>query len=282
MNTNILNELQNKLGELPKAQRKVADYILTHSQSAGYMTIDQLAKEVQTSTTTIMRLAYTMGFSGYSDFSKNLLTNQKILNEEFLRNRQTASPDTLIANCADRCIDNICRTADLLNPETLEKAVTMIKNARHIYLLGAKSSFAAATDLYHLLSCLRDGCDLIGLNTGDLPERGAWITSEDLVIGISMSRYHSPVTSFFRLVKQRHAQTIAITDSYDVPFYDTADLIIPCCNKSLSFHNSLSGTVLVIDYLVTAYANQDYQQTSQTLKAFDDFLENWTWDHYPK
>jgi len=93
---NPILQLKSKVSELTESQRKVADYIIKNPVDVAFLTVEQLAGLVGTSTTTIMRLTFKIGYSGYSEFQKGL--------QEILRNR--ADPNTrLEANLKDG--DNI-------------------------------------------------------------------------------------------------------------------------------------------------------------------------------
>lgn len=54
--TDPLNTIKENLSQLTNAQRAIADYILKNSSDVAFLTINQLAQRVDTSTTTIMRL----------------------------------------------------------------------------------------------------------------------------------------------------------------------------------------------------------------------------------
>jgi DNA-binding MurR/RpiR family transcriptional regulator len=69
---NPIVKLQQKIGKLTETQRRVADYIIKHQLEVAFLTVDQLAGEVKTSTTTIMRLAFNLCYSGYTEFQKGL------------------------------------------------------------------------------------------------------------------------------------------------------------------------------------------------------------------
>ncbi|UOQ91907.1 hypothetical protein MUO14_15475 [Halobacillus shinanisalinarum] len=89
---NLLVNLKERISELTITQRKVADYILQNPSEVAFLTVDQLARKVGTSTTTIMRLTFTLGYTGYSQFQKGL--------QAILRNR-TAPHTRLETNLKD-------------------------------------------------------------------------------------------------------------------------------------------------------------------------------------
>ncbi len=67
---NPIDVLKAEVASLPKSQKLVVDYIIQHYNDVGFMTVEQLAKEVGTSTTTVMRLMNSVGYTGYTEFQK--------------------------------------------------------------------------------------------------------------------------------------------------------------------------------------------------------------------
>ncbi|MED3872593.1 MurR/RpiR family transcriptional regulator, partial [Priestia megaterium] len=55
---NPILKLKDNISQLTETQRRVADYILKNPVDVAFLTVDQLALTVKTSTTTIMRLTF--------------------------------------------------------------------------------------------------------------------------------------------------------------------------------------------------------------------------------
>src|SRR5690606_9390703 len=120
---NPIVKLQQKIGELTETQRRVADYIIKHPLDVAFLTIDQLAGVVKTSTTTIMRLTFNLGYSGYTEFQKGLqenLRNQAAPQMRLEANIKGIEEDDLWGRYAESQISNIQSTIDLISPEALE------------------------------------------------------------------------------------------------------------------------------------------------------------------
>ena len=65
----------NKLvasAQLPPKLRTVADYVINNLDTCRFLTANELAKTANVSYSTVIRLAATLGFSGYPDFQKFL------------------------------------------------------------------------------------------------------------------------------------------------------------------------------------------------------------------
>lgn len=61
-----------KAMSLTKTEKRIADYILDHIDMLGLKTITELAGEIGVSDTSIIRFLRSLGFSGYSDFKREM------------------------------------------------------------------------------------------------------------------------------------------------------------------------------------------------------------------
>ena len=63
----VLQRLTYYGTQLTKAQKTVADYMTEHMMEAAFSTVDKIAHTTGVSTTTVVRLALTLGYSGYAE-----------------------------------------------------------------------------------------------------------------------------------------------------------------------------------------------------------------------
>lgn len=64
--------IREKISSLSAGQKKVAEYILQHLDSFSYSTLAKLSKEISVSETTIIRLAYSLGFESFSEMQRTV------------------------------------------------------------------------------------------------------------------------------------------------------------------------------------------------------------------
>ena len=268
-------QLKNKVSELTATQRKVADYILKNPVDVAFLTIDQLAGIVGTSTTTIMRLSFNLGYSGYTEFQKGL--------QEILRNR--ADPKTrletnlkqgdksdLWVSCAENQINNIQSTLNMIPEETLKTVLGMLFSARQVYSTGIRSAIPVAQGLTYGLSRLLGKGELVIADLGEWTEKVIDFTSSDVVIAISFPRYSNKVIEFVKAAKENNALVISITDSYSSPLVKYSDIILPCNVSSFAFHNSIIAPMFLVDYIISAVAFENPDKTKERLDKIDTLL----------
>ena len=66
--------------ELRKSEKKVADYILLNKEKIGEMGLEEIARNSDVSTPTVIRFTKALGYEGLKEFKIALLKSSKLLN----------------------------------------------------------------------------------------------------------------------------------------------------------------------------------------------------------
>lgn len=272
METNLMDRLKLAAQTLPKSQGMAADFIVKNQREAAYMTIEQLASRVGTSTATVMRLATGLGYGGFTELIRELqeyLLSHPTLKDRFLQTDTTITEDELWVRVAEKHVQNIYATMELIDDRSLAHAVELIENAGRIYLIGIKACYQAASYLYLGLHRLLQNCELIDSPADDLAASLHAISPGDLLIGFTLPRYKSPVSKALSIARSRGAGTIAVTDGYLSPAAKEADVLLPFCYEALSFQYSPCAALVIADYLITAVSNRRPERTAEALDGVE-------------
>ncbi len=277
MEATVLQVLEEKMEDFTLAQRKVADYVLKNPAEVAFLTTEQLASNIGVSVASIMRLAYAVGYSGYAQFQKDL--------QEMLR-KQVAPPNRLEENikkidknklliaCAEIQIANINKTVTFLTDEAIDKALSLVFNAKRLYVIGVRGSHTIAHYLYEGMNRLGVDCQLLIPDTGRLQSVLAKMSTDDLVIAISLPRYARRTLEIVRVAKSKGAKLLSITDGYSSPLALVSDAFLPCAFESAGFHNSEIGALFVADFLVTSVAVKDMNLAKQHLEEIERVISS--------
>ncbi|PFO06603.1 transcriptional regulator [Bacillus sp. AFS076308] len=272
---NPILKLKDKASKLTETQRKVADYIIKNPLDVAFLTVDQLAGIVGTSTTTIMRLTFSLGYSGYAEFQKGLqeiLRSQAAPQTRLEINLLDLNQSNLWQRCAENQLQNIQSTFEMITGETLDQALEMIVSAERIICTSVRSGMPVAQYLTFGLNRLLGNCDLIVSDLSDWIDKAASLTSSDLVIAASFPRYARRTVEFVNAAKEKNAKVISITDSYSSPLVKYSDLILPCSSSSIAFHNSAISSIFVADYLISALAINYPEKVKSRLDEVNSIL----------
>lgn len=279
MAADILSHIRESQRTFSKGQKLIAGYILESYDKAAFMTACKLGKTVGVSESTVVRFAVELGFDGYPSMQKTL--------QELVRTRLTAvqrievtndriGNQDVVSTVLQADIDTIRKTSDALDRAEMDKSVDAILQARHIYIVGVRSSAAIASFLNFYLRNLFDNVVLVAsAATSEMFEQLLRVGAGDVVIGISLPRYSSRTVKTMQFAHDSGAATIAITDSRDAPAGKIADHVLVAKSDMVSFVDSLVAPMSVVNALIVAVSRRQERQVADTYKTLEHI-----WDEY--
>ncbi len=279
MDQDVMSRLEGEISNLTKLQKKVSDYILRDPMQAAFSTVDQLAHAIGVSTTTVVRLAMALGYSGYAEFQKELQDHLKTkaspsnklefnVREENVR----SEIDSLVTDITKIQISNIDKTYQLLTNDQIIKVEQMISVAPHIYICGCRSCYSVAYHLNYNLERMFGKSDLIVPDLGELSEKLRRVNKEDIVISMSMSRYNKSVVEITRILKEKGCSAIVITDGYNSPLVPYSDVLLLTHCESVDFHNSMVAASYLAEVIVGICTVKNPQLVKRNLKELEKYL----------
>ena len=164
MKMDILSALEHKFPSFSKGQRTIAQFILKNYDKAAFMTAARLGEVTGVSESTVVRFAADLGYRGYPGMKKAL--------QEIVRNRLTsverieAAESTMDGHDVLKAvlradINNLQATLDEVDQDNFDQAVDMILSAKHIYIIGMRTSTTLADFLGIYLKLLLDNVTVV-------------------------------------------------------------------------------------------------------------------------
>jgi len=278
-----INDLETKInrvyGRLSKGQRLLATYITENYDKAAFLTAQQLGKSVGVSESTVIRFALHLGYKGYPDFQKALEDTVKnklsnIKKEEFAYENVKSSD--ILQNILNTDALRIKHTAELIDPKAFEAAISMILNAKCVYIIGLRSSAPLASYFgYYLNFILKDVKILTSLGSEELLEQMYHISNEDLIFGISFPQYSMRTLKALEFSNQRNAKVVTLTDSIHSPIslYSSCNLI---AKSDMSYIvESMTAPFSVIHALLAGLCAERKEELEKTMNQIEQI-----WDDY--
>lgn len=199
---------------LSKNEKKIADYILENDLDAYDLAIKDLAEKSNTSPSCIMRFTKKIGYESYTQLRIDLAKeSEKVMyaSDQLIGNiTKEDSVSDLMQTLHNFTINTINKTFDYLDKKKLEKAITIMKNAKRICLVGSGTSHLIAMDLCSklLIAGIEARC------TSDAPTQLIQVndmTPEDCIIIITYSGLTQLGTVAVKCANQRKIPTISIS-----------------------------------------------------------------------
>ncbi len=269
--------LRKKYTFLTKNQKKVAESFLSQKEEAAFLSISDLARLVNTSESTIVRFARSLGYDGYRELQKEL-QGQIRLKISPLQALQDAisreSQNDVYAKTFSMDAANLEETQRANGREKIDRAVKDIIAARKVGIVGFRTSHSMAYLLAFFLGQVRKDCELLDPGRGSLPNQLICYGRKDLLIGISFPRYGTPTLDVLKYGKKASCRILAITDNPLSPVGQVADLVLVAGNRSSTYFNSFSGALTLINCLVAGVSLRS-KHSVEVMKSVTQIVDEW-------
>lgn len=269
-------KVTSSLGELTHSQRKVANFVLDNLDTMAFVTLDDLAARIGISSATIIRFARSLGYAGYSEMQKDIqgeIIDKVSLPERFNETKASIKVDKLLTDTMQNDMDNIVKTVTTIPKDTLHDVVNVIGNAKTLYILGLRSSFALAHYAASRFGQIRPNVHLLQSGGMLFPEELAGMGADDVCIAFLFPRYPKMTASLLASMRKVNVKVVLFTAPNLAPVKSYGDYFIPCHIKGNAFKNSFAAPLCLIYYLATALALQHSDIANQTLQKTENVLD---------
>jgi len=276
---NLIELIKEKYPKLSKGHKAIAAYIIEHYDKAAFMTASKLGEVTGVSESTVVRFPLELGFSGYPSFLKELngLVKSKLTSVQRLEVTSTRiDKEHVVKSVLQSDLNKIKMTLEEIDEENINNIVEEILKAKHIYILGVRSSAPLASFLGFYFNLIFENVRLV--HTTSVSEMFEQIVNAgkgDVVIGISFPRYSRRTTKAMQLVESQGATVVAITDSVNSPLAKCANYSIFARSDMNSFVDSLVAPLSIINAIIVSIGLKRKDQIQTTLAKLERI-----WDEY--
>jgi DNA-binding MurR/RpiR family transcriptional regulator len=260
--------------------RQFADFVIAEPLKVARISIHQAEEETGVSVASANRFAKALGFEGYAEFRRELISGfESVLAPVERLRAQTSRKSTsaqIYAASLREDIDNLQAALSALDADACAEMVEAILAARSIFVVG----FANAA---HLAALLAVGIDQVrGSCTGSSNHNGTLgaaqqlfrYNAEDLVIAIAFPRYIRDTVEVARFAARHGVPVMAITDSPRSPLAAMARWQLYVPSKRQLGATSDTAALAAIEALRAAVMHRARKALEQA-EAFAEYALPW-------
>ena len=261
MNRTLL-QAQLRYNDMGKSEKKVADWLFSHSGEILPYSITDLASKCDSSEATIVRFSKRLGYSGYQEL-------KLFLAQEY--EKKVIVPNITGADDCFSIFEKVCndaymsleRTKKTLSAESMTRAAKLISEARRVVVIGLGTSAQVAEDASNKF--LRAGCNSSAYADTHMQAIAvSQLKLGDVVIGISQSGSSKDIVEAMKTARSHGATTISITSKERSPIARQSDVLLltdteETRHSSLGLNSHISRLV-VIDALCYKIVYQNAAQ----------------------
>ncbi|SEG78962.1 MurR/RpiR family transcriptional regulator [Bosea lathyri] len=276
----LQNALTERFATLPTQLRAVARWVLDHPADVALLTTREQAKRAGLSPATFTRLAQRMGLPGYDALRAAYAASLRQRPDGFvnrateLLERHGDEGDGALAQDMFAALAEHIRA--LREPESiarLERAATMLADARSVFCFGLRSAFPAVYMLDYIRAMIGAGsvlCDGAGGRGVDALRR---IGPGDVLFVASVSPYTRLTVEAAVYARDKGAAIVALTDSLHSPLAALADETVLVRTETPSFFHTMTPAFAVVECLAALMTAKQGKPALDAIAASEAHLD---------
>lgn len=205
----VITKIQENYDKLSASQKRIADYIFMNEEKAAMQTSTEISMDVGVSGSTVIRLAYSLGYKSFSEMQDQLKSDAL---------RKMAAPVTKeSSNNLQAIIDEeiaiLTEMRDsLIDYAQIRRIAERLMKADRIMILGYFGEHTASFQLYLLLDSIRPDVYYFRQNNAGYRE-AMQLTENSVVIASAFPPYAPGTLRVLKEMKASNPYTIAFSDS---------------------------------------------------------------------
>jgi DNA-binding MurR/RpiR family transcriptional regulator len=260
--SDLFRKINENFASLSKGRKALARYINKETDTAAFMTAAELGEACGVSESTVVRFAMYLGFDGYPEFQKELvsLVRGRLATAGKLEDAPKTK-NAIIRSVFQADVEKMNESLSIVDEISFREASSLIHKAKHVYIVGLRNSSPVAMYLAYYLKIMRaDVLYISDSDSMDIMSEIYHINEKDCLIGVSFPRYSVHTLRAMEYANEKNAGIIALTDSADSPCRMYSHILLTARTEEVSVAQSLAAPMSLATALIAEVfsANRDY------------------------
>lgn len=255
-NGSLLRALQDDFESFSKSRKAIARYLIDHLPEAPVLTAQDLARHTGTTSSTVVRFAQHLGFSGYPEMMKAAWEEHRLAaagNSSGVEGQLVFPVDDDFSGRAVRIDINILEETMKKNrADDFLQTVELLEQAGTIYLAGMFETAMVAGYLRYYLTIMGLPVVTVTDNSEEQVAKLAGLGEDSVLIAIGFRTGHQFLLRLIKTARERGAISVGISENTLSEVSKLADRNLYCQLDSTSFAPSLVGAFSLANALVSA------------------------------
>lgn len=273
---NLISKIKERREQLRKSERKVADFVLDHTQAVLGMRIVDVAAGAEVSEPTVVRFCHALDIDGFQAFKLQLAQH---LGASSSYSQFSVDDTDTVADLShkvfDSTIGSLLTVRDELDPVALERAIAAINKAKRVEFYGFGASGSVASDAQHKFFRLQ--LSSAAYTDPHIQHMSAIsLSPQDVVVAISQSGRTKALIQSVELALDAGATVVGLAPQ-DTPLIKLCTIpIFVNMEEDLQVFTPVSSRIahlLVIDVLAMGVARLRQDQLKDYLKRINRSLK---------
>lgn len=261
----IRDKILSIQNELPAAERRIADVVLSHLDTIALYTANELADKASASPATAVRFFRRLGFASFNEFR---LEGRGQIEDGAPSARLGAIPEDMSAFVASDA-RNIAATFDALSPGQMDQFIRLVLGAPRVWVIGYRNGQILATYAHSLIQQLRSNVNLLVGTLPHLTEALSEVERGDLVIVMDFRRRSVLLPNVVQHVRAEGASLAFLTDLLEPPLTRPGDVVFTVKTRGEGLFDSYAATLSLINYIASRIVRQSEADVARKLNRIE-------------
>lgn len=276
-----ISTLKEMLPSLSPRLRVVAKYIVDHPLDFGLDPIRETARKCNVSTFTLVRTAKALGFEGYDDlrepFRHALVSSSAVMERpEWIDNlRNESALGRVQADASLNAMAIVQRSLERQGSEVMRKAVSMLLEAKTVYLTAVRASYALAYYFHYVGRMALPSLQLIPRHMNSAIDELNNADEGDVMIAITFTPYSRETIEACLLAREKGVKLILISDSEVISSEFTPEISLVASVLSTHHFGCFSGAMAVIETLLALLVQEGGAAAKDRIQSYEELRKTY-------
>jgi DNA-binding MurR/RpiR family transcriptional regulator len=271
----VRETIRREMAQLTASERKIGNAVLADYPFGALQTIQELAERTGVSAPSITRFVSKIGFAGYQEFQRQLITELREGGRSPLdlkASERLGNSTTFLADYAQRTGERLTEMAASVPQEQFDRIVALVADpARSVFLLGGRISDSIAALLAIHLKQIRPKVYQLPPNPEHWPDQLLQMRKQDVLILFDFRRYQPDLAQLAGIVAgKRQPSIVLITDKWMSPIARHSDHVVALPIEIETAWDTVVCAIAFVEALIVKVSEADWPTTKKRLEAWDE------------
>ncbi|GGO75376.1 hypothetical protein GCM10011348_00030 [Marinobacterium nitratireducens] len=254
----IEDRLREIYEELPRSERLLADIIIDFPGDLATHSISELVERANTSNAAATRLIKRLGYKDFREIRKQARDAKAEGSPRYLNTFDHHSGDfqSEIKQHVDCEMQNLLRSFESLNEDTVREITGCIEKARNIWVIGYGNSYMPAMYLRQQLVQLRPGVEILPRPGQAIEKDLSGLTEGDLLVVVGFRRRKEVIYKLMKYAQEVGAGVLYVTDQSEDKTSGLANWTLRCVVRSTSLFDSYIAAFSLLNYICASVSDR--------------------------
>lgn len=270
----VLKKMREQYSMLAPTLQLAAKYVIDHPADFGLDPIRTTAEKIGVSTYSLVRLSKELGFPGFEEFRDPFrralrTTSKPVINSSWLDELSAmGNTGSILASSAENSMSILKHSLRHMTPEVSEKFVSILTNARTVYVTATSTSYALAYYFQHIARLVLPNVQFVPRDMANPIVDLNFASDQDVLLAITVHPYSQITVNACKFARKKGMKLLIITDS-NLPLSELEpEAVLTAEMESPYVFACYLGVIAILESLLHLLVIEGGEEAAANIKSY--------------